>query len=368
MGVALRVISRSDSTLRGHFPAETEALAAGLGSGGLPVDCILVCPAYPEAGRVTANDVHWLRTGDQLTPVGDSEFARDLTFGYSSSDLKDWIRERAGRTVAVASISLREVRRGGPSHIADRLLTDRESSRYVIANAVESSDLDAIALGAELAEKRGTRVLARTGPSFLSARAGMPTAPPLRPNEVSTRGGRGLVVIGSHTALSTAQLTLALKSHELAVVPLDVTQLIGHHGRSRNHAISGAAAELRRVLAAGDGVLVTSRDRAEAEGRRALEAGDAIGRAVVDVVRAVAIDVNLDWLIAKGGITSHNIAMDALGVRRASVLGQLFPGKVSVWRLGADSVRPGLRYVVFAGNIGDERSLRDALDLVKGSQ
>ena len=32
------------------------------------------------------------------------------------------------------------------------------------------------------------------------------------------------------------------------------------------------------------------------------------------------------WIITKGGITSHDVALRGLGIRRATVAGQLFPG------------------------------------------
>jgi uncharacterized protein YgbK (DUF1537 family) len=70
-GVRFAVVSRSDSTLRGHFPAETDALASALGG----VDGVLLCPAFFEGGRVTAGDVHFLREGDRLIPASESEYA-----------------------------------------------------------------------------------------------------------------------------------------------------------------------------------------------------------------------------------------------------------------------------------------------------
>jgi uncharacterized protein YgbK (DUF1537 family) len=66
------------------------------------------------------------------------------------------------------------------------------------------------------------------------------------------------------------------------------------------------------------------------------------------------------FLVAKGGITSSDIATGGLGVRRAHVLGQLIPG-VPVWRLGAESRFPGMAYVVFPGNVGDDRALAEGM-------
>ena len=56
---------------------------------------LLLAPAFFEAGRYTRDDVHY--AGD--TPVGETEFARDATFGYRSSNLRDFLREKVGDLV-----------------------------------------------------------------------------------------------------------------------------------------------------------------------------------------------------------------------------------------------------------------------------
>jgi uncharacterized protein YgbK (DUF1537 family) len=368
-GVPLRAISRSDSTLRGHFPAEPEKLAEGLGAGGLPIDCVLVCPAFPEAGRVTAGDVHWVVRDGRPTPAAETEYAQDAAFGYRSSNLLAWVRERAGATTQVASVTLEDVRGGGAEHVAERLLALGREVRYVVANAVDPADLAVLALGVDLAEEQGLRLLCRTGPSFVSARAGVATAEPLGRSEIAMPGGRGLLVVGSHTRLTTAQLERACARHDLHVVMLDVARLLDRDPAASAAAVAHAVASLRAALArGGDAALVTSRDSAHLEqrGEGTLGTAGRIADALVEIVGAVARDAQLDWLVAKGGITSHDVAVRALRVRRATVLGQLFEGRVSVWELGQGAICPGLRYVVFPGNVGDELTLAHALDRLKG--
>jgi uncharacterized protein YgbK (DUF1537 family) len=366
LDLQVRVISRSDSTLRGHFPSEPEALADGLGSAGQGTDCILLCPAFPEAGRVTIDDMHWVRDGARLIPVGESEYAKDPVFGYLSSNLRDWVRERAGVKATVGSVTLDEIRHGGADAVAQRLLSLRAEARYVIANAADPADLDILACGLALAEQQGLGVVCRTGPSFLAARAGVGPAAPLQSSELAPPGGRGLLVVGSHTALTTAQLQAAQECHRLTTVMLDVDALLGAEDKRRARIVSEAAKGLGAALADGDAALVSSRRRwAAKDDASSLRAGATVADALVEIVREVAQSTPLDWLLAKGGITSHDLAVRALGARRATVLGQLFPGQVSMWMLGAGSLRPGLRYVVFPGNVGDELALARALDRLR---
>ena len=81
------VVSRSDSTLRGHFPGEVEALAEALGRR---FDAWLIIPFFLEGGRYTINDIHYVAEGESLVPVGETPFAQDKAFGYRASDLKEW--------------------------------------------------------------------------------------------------------------------------------------------------------------------------------------------------------------------------------------------------------------------------------------
>src|SRR6266571_5063965 len=63
LGAPIDLVSRSDSTLRGHVLAEVAALAAVRREAtGRAVDAVLLVPAFIEAGRLTAADVHWART------------------------------------------------------------------------------------------------------------------------------------------------------------------------------------------------------------------------------------------------------------------------------------------------------------------
>src|ERR1019366_6898869 len=134
----IHLISRSDSTLRGHVRAEVAALQAVrrevLGSG---YDGVLLVPAFLEAGRLTAADIHWARIGPGLVAAGETEFARDPTFGYLASDLRDFVTEKSGGAIGrddVRSISLAYIRLGGPSRVGE-LLAGVHDGRWVVVNA-----------------------------------------------------------------------------------------------------------------------------------------------------------------------------------------------------------------------------------------
>ena len=75
-------------------------------------------PAYLEAGRVTADDIHWARVDGRYVPVGQTEFARDATFGYADSNLREFVMSATRGAIGserIHSISLADIRIGGRS-------------------------------------------------------------------------------------------------------------------------------------------------------------------------------------------------------------------------------------------------------------
>jgi uncharacterized protein YgbK (DUF1537 family) len=366
----IEVVSRSDSTLRGHVVAEVRALdAVRREVTGRGYDGVLVVPAYLEAGRVTAGNVHWARVGTELVPVGETEFARDATFGYAASDLREFVAEKSGGTIRpgeVVSIALDDVRHGGPRRVAD-ILTGVTGGAFVVVNAVEYADLDVVVLGLLEAEAAGRSFLYRTGPSFVQALAGLDPRDPLRPSEIwpaGPPGGHGLVVVGSHVGLTSRQVAVAEERGGLTGVELDVVEVADPARRDAH------VADLTRLVVSAledaDVLLLTSRSLLRgADASASLEIARQVSTAVTEVVRG-ALAAKPAWVIAKGGITSHDVAVRGLGIRRATVLGQLLPGLVSVLRpIDASPEVVGMPYVVFAGNVGDETTLAYVIDLFR---
>ncbi len=357
-GQQYTLISRSDSTLRGHFAAEIETLMAAEPGG---YDVVVVAPAFFEVGRLTAGDVHYVREGRVLVPAAETEFARDATFGYRSSNLRDWIEEKThGRVTAasVCSISLTILRGpNGAQTVRDQLLRLPRGS-HVVVNAVAYEDLEVFVHGLLLAEAAGRRCLCRTAASFVRVRAAITPQPLLEGSALQDANGLGgLVVVGSYTDKTTAQLDAVLSRPDVVALELDVGRLA-----------SGEAGELARLLPKIDAALrgdrtaivFTSRARETALGRAGdLRVGQTVSDALVKLVRGITGRPR--FLIAKGGITSSDIAVRGLEVRCAAILGQVEPG-IPVWRTGPESRWPGLGYIVFPGNVGEANTLARILE------
>ncbi|MSU24918.1 MAG: hypothetical protein EXS32_13980 [Opitutus sp.] len=348
------VASRSDSTLRGYYPLETDTLAEILG----PFDVTFITPYFEAGGRYTLNDTHYVAEGDRLVPAAETPFARDAAFGYRHSHLPSWVEEKtAGRTRAsdVAAISLDLLRTGGPLAVAEKLRALPRGS-VCIVNAAAPRDIEVFAAATLAAESTGSRFIYRTAAGFVAARIGQsPQHALLAPTAFSTPTSHGgLTVVGSYVPKTSAQLAALLATSAVTAIELDVSALLDDTRRASTLAATLTA--LNAALVAGrDTVVYTSRQLiSSSDAAASLAIGRRVSDALIYLVQNLAVAPR--YLIAKGGITSSDTATLGLGVRRALVLGQALPG-VPVWQLGSEAKFPGLGYVVFPGNVGSDTAL-----------
>ncbi len=355
-GRPISVVSRSDSTLRGHFPAETAAVADAMEA---PDARVLLAPYFGEGGRLTIDGVHYLLEGAARRPVAETEFARDASFGYRSSNLAEWVAEKYGSAGKprpfTSNLTLKLIRDGGPEAVAAALLA-LPARAVAIADAEVDRDIEVVALGALMAEDAGLPIVARTAASYVRARAGREPARILTAEELAT-DGPGMIVVGSHVATTTRQLehlAAAMDGSRLVMHELPIDPILAADEAAVNVAIEILEAALR---AGRTGLVSTERARRDVD----LEGGRAISSALVAVVRGV--QTRPAWVIAKGGITSSDVASHGLDMREARVAGQILPG-VPVW-IGAEGSRwPGMPLVVFPGNVGGASALTDAVRLL----
>jgi uncharacterized protein YgbK (DUF1537 family) len=371
-GFELAVASRSDSTMRGHFPQEPGAVADTLEAAGQTVDGVLLCPCFLEAGRFTVDDVQWVAQDDRLVPSAQTTYADDRSFGYAASNLRHWIEEKthgAVRAADVLSVGLQDIRGGGPERVRE-ILAEAHGRRPVVVNATEYADLEVVVLGLLDAEADGQAFVYRCGPSFVRVRGGIEPAPPLSAEALYAhrpRKGHGLVLVGSHVETTTRQLEHALALDGVQARELSVTRLLDPATRERE--IADALAEIEQHLAEREVILYTSRELARAEGSdEALDVGRSVSDALVELVQRLDPGLPLSFCVAKGGITSSDVGTHGFGVRRAEVAGQMLPGTISVWILPEDSAFPGLPYVIFPGNVGEPGTLAEVIERLAGRE
>ena len=358
------VISRSDSTLRGHFPGEIEALAQALKEA---FDGWLIIPFFLEGGRYTISDIHYVEENGVLIPTGDTEFARDVTFGYQSSNLCQWIEEKTqGRITAndVNSISIEDLRVGGPKQVNAKLM-NLQRGEICIVNAVCYRDLEVLIKALLSAEAQGKRFIYRTAASFVRVRAGIFPRPLLERSDLDLpKSGGALLIIGSHVPRTTKQMDVLLAQQNMDRIEVRVSALLDSKCRP---------IEIKRVAKYIDSALQESRDVVLFTSRALITGNDPVGTlsignrisdGLVEIIKMISS--RPCYILSKGGITSSDIATGGLNVRRAQVFGQIVPG-VPVWQLGPESRHPGLAYIVFPGNVGGSKALVEVVKKLKYS-
>lgn len=362
IGCELDILVRGDSTLRGHYPVELDAVRTVLEKRlALRYDGTILCPFFFEGGRLSAQDIHWVAEGDHLLPAAQTEFARDTTFGYSCSNLREWVEEKtqgAVRAEDVLSLSLELIRGEGPDGVSAHLRAMRPG-RVAIVNAVSYRDIQVFVLGLLAAQEAGQRFMFRTSASYVKVRSGVEERALLSTAELSTATTRGgLVAVGSYVDKTTRQLHAALALGEVEGIELQVEAVLG---AEREGEVARVAQAADAAIAAGtDAIIYTSRTLETAQGKAGdLQVGERVSAALVAAIGQIKEQPR--FFIAKGGITSSDVATHGLRARSVDIIGQILPG-VPVWRLGEESRFPGMAYVVFPGNVGSDESLAQAMD------
>ncbi len=289
------VVSRSDSTLRGHYPIETDAIAEILGN----FDAHFLTPAFFEGGRFTKDSVHYLLVEGVPTPVHETEFARDSVFAYSHSYLPDYVAEKTrGRIPAdrVVRLLLADIRRG----CLPQLLA-LQNNTCVVVDAENQEDMNRFAEAVLSAVAQGKRFLFRSAASLLTALAQLPPQP-IPPEQMAKYrcGDRpGVVLVGSHVQKTTEQLARLLEEPEIEGVEVPVAQLLSTDGFSQ--VLADTYERVRTIHQAGKTpVIFTSRQEltfADAVQRMAF--GQEVSRLLMAIVRHLPPDIS--FLISKGG-------------------------------------------------------------------
>lgn len=366
LGQDFMIISRGDSTLRGHYPLETQLLADGLTKNeGVVIDGEIICPFFPEGGRYTMDNIHYVKEQENLVPVGMTEFAKDKTFGYKSSDLTEYVEEKTEgkyHKEDCITISLDELNALDVQGIKDKLMSAQNMAK-IIVNAVSYADLKVFCAALVLAMKAGKHYMARTAAAFTKVMGRISDQPFLGRAQLEgdTKNG-GIVLIGSHVKKTTDQLNcLKELDGQADFMEFQVNTVFEENGLEKEVERTVKAAE-EKILSGRTVVIYTSRQLLAPENmtpEEKLQISVKISNAVTSIIGKLSVKPK--FIIAKGGITSSDVGTKALRVKKARVMGQVKKG-IPVWMTGEESKFPGMPYIIFPGNVGEVSTLKEIVE------
>ncbi len=361
-------ISRSDSTLRGHYPLETELLKENYEKNtGKTIDGEILCPFFKEGGRFTIDNVHYVKYGEELVPANETEFAKDKTFGYSAPTMPDYVEEKtngAYKVSDVTCISLEDIHNADIDKIEKQLMAVKDFNK-IIVNAVDYVDVKVFCTALYRAMAKGKVFMFRTAAAIVKVMGGVSSQPLLTREQMvvkeTTNGG--IVVVGSHTDKTTKQVECLKELQDIEFIELDATLVKDDEAFEAE--VKRCLAKEEECIRAGKTVccyttraLITA-DTGDKEDELRLSVK--ISDAVQSLVGRLSITPS--FVIAKGGITSSDVGTKALAVRKANVLGQIRPG-IPVWQTGEESKFPMTPYVIFPGNVGEISTLKEAVEVL----
>ncbi len=362
------VISRGDSTLRGHYPLETEVLKNTIEANlNLRYDGEVILPFFKEGGRFTVDNIHYVQYDDILVPAGETEFASDRTFGYSSSHLGEYVEEKTNGAFQAKNttyITLESLRAFDVDGIANQLLQVNGFNK-VIVNAVDYVDVEVFVIALIQAMKDGKQFMFRSAAALTKVIGGVSDKALLTKEELirqETDHG-GLILVGSHVKKTTEQLEVLKSKDTIEFIEFD-SHLVLQPEKFQTE-VDRVIEATENFIRSGKTVTVYTRrerlDLGEGKQEEELKLSVKIADAVTSIVQRLSVRPN--YIIAKGGITSSDIGTKGLQVKRATVAGQIKPG-IPVWITGEESKFPGMTYVIFPGNVGAVTTLKETVDIL----
>lgn len=360
------LISRGDSTLRGHYPLETNVLKDTIEkSSGSPIDGEIIIPYFKQGGRLTIDNIHYVKTDDTLVPAGETEFANDRTFGFHASHLGEYVEEKTNgvyKKQDVTYITLPMLRKGSFDEI-EALLMAVTNFNKVVVNAIEEDDIKIFSIALIRVLQKDKRFIYRTAATFTKIIGNISQKPLLKKSDLiqaSTTHG-GLVVVGSHVQKTTDQLEELKSLTNLRFIEFDCHLVFDKTAFEKEVERVRTTAE-KKVSQGISTVIYTKRElinlKEETE-ENSLSISVEIANAITSIVRD--FNTKPSYIIAKGGITSSDVGTNGLHVKRALVLGQVAPG-IPVWQTGDESKFPHIPYVIFPGNVGSVTSLKEVVN------
>tara|TARA_B100000212_G_scaffold112173_1_gene83550 strand:+ start:119 stop:1474 length:1356 start_codon:yes stop_codon:yes gene_type:complete len=366
------IISRGDSTLRGHNFLEPFMINEFLG----PFDATFYIPAFLEGNRTTLNGNHFV---DNI-PIHKTIFAEDNIFGFNTSNVKELIYEQSKRqlninhieNIFIKDFDELEVNQSNKFYKYIEKLTN---NKKVILDITDYSQLDKFSqIIKSLAKKK--KFLFRSAASFISSLSNNKYNQKdhsyfsqLRRKNDNDQIMKGLIVIGSHVELTTLQLNKILEISLCKPIEINVMKLYKYFKLEDNfnqiNSLKKLILNSIKINLSQDAIPVvfTSREIVTPEDNNDLiQFQHFLSAFIAEIVSDMKNEIG--YLISKGGLTTNTIISEGLKADSVYLEGQILPG-ISLVTFNLLKQKGKLPIVTFPGNIGNIMSLVKTLEILE---
>ncbi len=366
------IISRGDSTLRGHNFLEPYIINKLLG----PFDATFHIPAFIEGNRITINGKHFVNN----IPADETIFAKDEIFGFKTNDIKELLYQKSNQKLnlnKIQNLNLNdlEILETDKKNKVYKFIEGLKENSHVIVDSINYSYLDKFSSVIKQLSKN-KRFLFRTAASFINSISEINNKKKedlyysqLRIKNIKNKFLSGLIVVGSSVNLTTLQLNKILKIKIFKSIKLDVANFytIYKSGDNFNQIkslkksiIHSIRLNLKQEYIP---VLFTSREIISFDDKNeALSFHNYLSLFIAEIVSELKFEIG--YLISKGGLTSNTILSKGFNVNFVYLEGQILPG-ISLVTLSIQDYIKRFPIVTFPGNIGDETSLLKVLEVIE---
>ena len=356
----LLFVSRGDSTLRGHNFLEPDLINKYLG----PFDATFHIPAFLEGNRITVNGKHFVNG----IPAHKTPFANDNIFGYKTNDLKKLLLKKSRSKIQLKNIENLNCIEQYSSHELRKFMESLKNNTHVIVDIDKFSQLEKLSeVTRELIKNK--KFLFRTAASFLKAisntkviKKGNFYYSQLRLRNKLNNFLPGLIIIGSHTEISTKQLNKLLELDAFEAIELDVEKFYKIHAskdketkiiKLKNFFLEAIRKTIKNSFIP---VIFTSRKEKVLENNYdQMDFYNSLSFFIAEIVADIKHEIG--YLISKGGITSNTILNSSFDADYVYLEGQICSG-ISLVKVKLIN-NNYLPVITFPGNLGDDYSLKD---------
>ena len=345
------IYKKIDSTLRGNVGIELDAMLDTQENS-----TILMCPAYPKAGRISIGGYHLVH--QQL--IQNTEIAEDTEFPIKESHIPSLLRQQSRYQVSL--IEMADVTKGKLAlmHAINQHRTD--GARIIIIDAITQRDLNTIA--SVIADFESQLIICGSG--------GLAEELSEVIQDVPERIENILVIAGSVRSMTAQQIVQASKQLKVHVIDVNTEQALTQHRQDMIEETRRITQEALKYYTEKRDIIIRWAD-SQKKAQQFFEIGRLnkledqtirarIGQILGQTTKTILETIEIKGLILTGGETTFNV-LKSINVEEVKIDTEVLPGIPLMQIVGGRFDK--LPVITKAGAFGDENALVQSIQFLR---